>query len=139
MENRMNLWNLEDSYLFKPFDFKFFLEDFFSNEYKKFFKTNHCKDVDFIDKGKFYELNIEINVSSDNILIDVENNILKINYEETNKKSSIKGSFTITIPEDAEISTMIANFGVINDKTLSVRVDKKKVEEANKNIKINIK
>ena len=92
----------------------------------------------FVDMGDKYELNLELPVMGDSVSIEVENNTLTVKYDEQKENFSSKGSYSFSLPEDVEVSTMEANVGVVNDNTLTVVVKKKETPKKG-NIKINIK
>lgn len=100
--------------------------------------TPSFKIEGFLDKGDTYELNLELPVVGDSVSVEVEDNTLTVSYNEKKENFSSKGSYSFSIPEDVELSTMEANVGVVNDNTLTVVVKKKETPKKG-NIKINIK
>ena len=133
------------NYSLSPFGNLFFkdLDKWFVNEdFKKLFSETKDLENVFEDTGDSYVLTINFPckiLRSDDIDVNVENNMIKIHFEVKKENSSHSGSYEYSLPEDVNINTIHGELGGSDDNTLIITIFKKKNEPENKKIKINIK
>lgn len=102
-----------DSFLTRPFGV-----DLFGNSFRDFRLSEG-----FVEYEDRYVLKVHIPVVGDSLEVTVEDGNLKISYNEKTENSVTQGSYSYSIPEDADVTTVDAQ---IDEKTLKVEVLKKK-------------
>jgi len=102
-----------DTLLSSPFNFGLF--------------GKHFNDFNFSDGFEEledrYVLKVHIPVVGDSLDVTVDDGKLEISYNEKTENSVTQGSYSYSIPEDADITTVDAQ---LDEKTLKVEVLKKK-------------
>ena len=91
----------------------------------------------FVDLGDKYQLNVQLPIVGDSISINVEDNKVTISYNEKEENFSSSGSYTYSLPEDIDISTIKADVGKKKKKVLTITGNKMKKQT--RNLKINVK
>lgn len=133
------------NYSLSPFGNLFFkdLDKWFVNEdFKKLFSETKDLENVFEDAGDSYVLTINFPckiLRSDDIDVNVEDNMIKVHFEVKKENSSHSGSYEYSLPEDVDINTIHGELGGKDDNTLIITILKKTNEPENKKIKINIK
>ena len=93
----------------------------------------------FTDLGETYELKIKLHSVNSKVDVEVENNVIKISDEEKTDNSSYYSSYSFTIPEDADISTINAEINDEETNELVVTIKKKEVKPIPRSKKIDVK
>lgn len=76
----------------------------------------------FVELDNKYILKVHIPVVGESLNVSVEKGVVKITYDEKTENSVTKGSYSYSLPEDADASTTDAE---IEDNTLKVTVMKR--------------
>ena len=105
---------------FGNFDYEKALDRFYKSDFVAPFKNIVSS---FEDKGDHYELalNVAEGATAKNVKVDLEDNVLNVNYSFKSKNASTSTSISETLPEDADADTLTAT---VENGVLLVSVNK---------------
>lgn len=140
--NQNNIATKNDEFFLKPYNPFRSLDYLWDNTFTDFKRLdddfNELMEYDvFKETESGYSLSIPFPADVDDKDFDVKvvgDSILDISFYHKSKNSTYRGSYSYSLPDNADVNTLSATVNV-NDKKLTIKVDKQKNVEQNENVR----